>query len=114
MDQIIIKVALILALLLLGAALLRPGGTARAQAIRTLLLVIFLGAAIVAVLVPRLIDQLAHLVGVGRGTDLVLYVFLVVFIGQALSTTRKRREQDAQITELARKIALSAPMRRDP
>ncbi len=109
MDQIIIKVALVLVFLVFGAILLRPSASARNQAMRTLGLLVFLAAAIFAVVFPGIVNQLAVMVGVGRGADLVLYAFIVVFIGQALSTARKRRVHDTQITELARKMALSDP-----
>lgn len=110
MDQIIIKTLLIFAFLGLGLIVLRSSGSARSQALRTLGLVLLLVAAITAVVFPGLIDTLAVSVGVGRGPDLMLYGFIVVFIGHTLSTARKRRAQDAQITELARQMALSDPV----
>lgn len=113
MDQIIIKVLLIFAFVVFGIVLLRPGRSARNQAIRTLGLACFLLVAVIAVIFPTLINDLAVLVGVGRGTDLLLYAFLVVFIGNALSATRKRKVHDAQITEIARQIAISNPMVRE-
>lgn len=113
-DQIIIQILLIAASVIFGVILLRSGGSARTQAIRTITLLLLIAAAIFAVLFPGLIDGLARSVGVGRGTDLLLYAFIVVFVGNALSTTRKRRAQDLQITALARNIALSAPLLPDP
>lgn len=108
-DQIIIKVLLIGAFLIFALILLKPGGSARTQAIRTLTLVLLLAVGIFAVLFPGLVDDLARSVGVGRGTDLLLYAFIVVFVGNALSAVRKRRAQDAHITQLARQMALRNP-----
>ncbi|MGX1695911.1 DUF2304 family protein [Microbacterium keratanolyticum] len=108
-DQIIIKVLLIGAFLIFALILLRPGGSARTQAIRTITLILLLAAGVFAVLFPGLIDDLARSVGVGRGTDLLLYAFIIVFVGNALTTVRRRRAQDAQITQLARQIALRNP-----
>jgi len=110
-DQLTIKILLIGAFLFMGFILLRSGGSARTQAIRTITLLILLAAAVYAVLFPAVINDLAQLVGVGRGTDLLLYVFLVVFVANALTTVRRRRAQDAQITQLAREIALRSPER---
>lgn len=110
MDQIIIKTVLIIAFVLFAVMLLRAGGSARSQAIRTIGLLIFVLAACLMVLFPSIVNDLALSVGVGRGADLLLYAFIIVFVGQSLSTARKRREQDTQITELARKIALSDPL----
>lgn len=108
-DQIIIKALLIGAFVAFGLILLKPGGSARTQAIRTITLLLLLAAGIYAVLFPGVINDLAVAVGVGRGTDLLLYAFIIVFIANALSTVRKRRAQDAQITQLARQIALRNP-----
>lgn len=110
MDQIIIKSILVIAFVLFAAALMRSGGSARAQAIRTIALLVFLVAAIVAVLFPAIVNDLAVSVGVGRGADLLLYALLIAFIGNALTSARKRSTQDARITELARTIALQRPL----
>lgn len=114
LDQVVIKVLLIGAFLVFGLILLRPGGTARTQAIRTITLLLLLAAGVFAVLFPGVIDELARSVGVGRGTDLLLYAFIIVFVGNALSSTRKRRAQDIQITLLARQIALARPLHPEP
>ena len=106
MDQIIIKVLLIAAFLVLAFLLLRPAGSARGHAVRTIVLVLLLIAAILAVIFPKIVNDIAVTVGVGRGADLLLYGFIVVFIANALATARKRRAQDQQITELARQMAL--------
>jgi hypothetical protein len=110
-DQIIIKVLLIAAFIIFGLILLRPGGSARNQAIRTITLILLFVAAVFAVLFPGLIDDLARSVGVGRGTDLLLYAFIIVFVGNSLTAVRRRRAQDEQITQLARQIALRSPER---
>lgn len=65
------------------------------------------------VVFPNIVNDLAQSVGVGRGADLLLYAFIIVFIGQSLSNARKQRKQDAQLTELARKFALLDPLRND-
>lgn len=109
MDQIIIKVVLIAAFLVFAFILIRSAGSARSQAARSIVLIAFFAAAIIAVAFPTIVNDLALMVGVGRGTDLLLYAFIIVFVGQALTTTRARRAQDEQITELARKMALSDP-----
>lgn len=106
MDQLIIKVLLIVAFLVLAVVLLRPTGSARGQALRTIALVLLLVAAILAVVFPQIINDIAVAVGVGRGADLLLYGLIVVFVANSLTTARKRREQDHQITRLARQMAL--------
>lgn len=113
-DQIIIKVLLVAAFLIFGVVLLRPGRSARNQAIRTITLLVLLAAGVFAVIFPNVINDLANAVGVGRGTDLLLYAFIVVFVGNALATVRRQRAQDLQITRLAREIALRSPEHPEP
>ncbi|QIM19282.1 DUF2304 domain-containing protein [Leucobacter coleopterorum] len=110
MDQIIIKSILIVVFVLFGIMLLRSGGSARTQAIRTLALMLFLAAAIVAVIFPGIVNELAVSVGIGRGADLLLYAFIIVFIGNSLQAARRRSAQDTQITQLARTLALQRPL----
>lgn len=110
MDQALIKIVLILVFLGFGIVLLRPSLSAKNQAFRSLVILLFLFAAIVAIIFPEITNELAVLAGVGRGADLVLYAFIVVFIGHALNSARRRRLQNDQITELARNIALSNPI----
>lgn len=109
MDQLIIKVLLIVVFVVIAAFLLRPSGSVRSQAIRTLGQLVLLVCAVFAVIFPGAVNDLAQLVGVGRGADLLLYGFLVVFISSSLANARKQRKQDEQITELARRIALAGP-----
>ncbi|MGN6218100.1 MAG: DUF2304 domain-containing protein [Microbacterium sp.] len=108
-DQIIIKALLVAAFVAFAVILLKPGGSARTQAMRTITLLLLLVAAVYAVVFPEVVNNLAVAVGVGRGTDLLLYAFIIVFVANALTTVRKRRAQDAQITQLARQIALRSP-----
>lgn len=110
MDQLIIKSILVAVFVLFGLMLLRSGGSARTQAIRTLALVLFLAAAIIAVIFPALVNDIAVSVGIGRGADLLLYAFIIVFIGNSLQTARRRSAQSAQITQLARTLALQRPL----
>lgn len=110
MDQALIKVVLIMVFIGFGVVLLRPSTSAKNQAFRTLVILIFLFAAIAAVIFPGVVNELAVIAGVGRGADLVLYAFIVVFIGHSLNSSRNRRLQNGQLTELARTIALSNPL----
>ncbi|WAA67399.1 MULTISPECIES: DUF2304 domain-containing protein [Microbacterium] len=110
MDQFVIKALLIGAFVIFAFVLLRPSGSARGQALRTIALLLLLVAAVVAIAFPQVLSVLAASVGVGRGTDLVLYGLLVVFVGNSLAAARRRRAHDVQITELARQIALQDPL----
>lgn len=54
-------------------------------------------------------NDLAHLVGVGRGADLVLYCWIIISLIVALNLHLVARANLRLITELARHIALSEP-----
>ncbi len=61
---------------------------------------------ILAAIFPTIIDDVAHLVGVQRGADLLLYISVVVLIYATFRTmvlTQKLREEH---TELVRQIAI--------
>jgi len=45
-------------------------------------------------------------VGVGRGTDFLLYALVIAFLAQILSSFRRNSARERQITHLARRIAL--------
>lgn len=108
MDQILIKALLILCLLFVAFRILRPTGGERSTAFRRIALLGFFTLAIFAVLFPVLLSDLANFIGVGRGTDLLLYSLIVLFIGYVLSNARQRRLFEAQITKLARIEAIKS------
>ena len=64
------------------------------------------GAWIVAVLYPDLLTQIGNAVGVGRGTDLLLYVLVVVFTFTTVGWYQRVRQLDEQVTQLTRSLAL--------
>jgi hypothetical protein len=82
------------------------GGGARHQAVQRILLLLFVAGAAVSVFFPQVLTWLARLVGIGRGTDLLLYVLVVAFLGFVATSYRRSRQLETQITELSRQIAL--------
>lgn len=66
-------------------------------------------AGIYFVLFPDKTSELAHLVGVGRGADLVMYCWLVISLIISLNLQFKIFALQGLITELAREIALLTP-----
>jgi hypothetical protein len=61
---------------------------------------------IVAVLAPTTISEVANLVGVGRGTDLVLYVFVLASLFIWIGLYRRLHDMEERFVDLARQIAL--------
>lgn len=101
-----IKLILILAMVAVGSIGVRSPRGARHVAMRRVALVVFVIFAVASVLFPDVWNALAHVVGVGRGADLLLYVLIIVFLGYMASSYLRFRGLEAQITLLARRIAL--------
>jgi hypothetical protein len=107
-NQLAIKIILIALFVVLGVVLVLPGRGARRLAIRRIVLLLATIAGIVAIAFPELVNSLANSVGVGRGTDLILYALVVVFIGNSISNSIRHRQLEREVTKLARTVALGA------
>ena len=105
MKLVLIQILLIAVVIVVVARLFRSRG-ARAQAIRRLGLVLFAAFAVVSILFPEVWNRIAHLVGVGRGTDMVLYALVVAFLSFTVTTYLRFRELETRYTKLARRLAL--------
>ena len=75
-HQFYIQAALILAVIAVGWMMLRTPGGARHQAARRLATLAFVVFAIVAIAFPSVMTAIAHRLGVGRGTDLLLFAMV--------------------------------------
>jgi hypothetical protein len=105
MKMVLIQVLLIAVVFVVAARLFRSRG-ARAQAIRRLGLIVFVAFAVVSILFPDVWSSIARVVGVGRGTDLVLYALVVAFLSFTVTTYLRFRDLETRYTKLARRIAL--------
>jgi hypothetical protein len=101
-----IQFLLIAAIIVLAVFMMRRTGADSHLAIRRLLMGLFVVVAVLSVLFPQWLSWLASLVGVGRGTDLVLYGLIVMFLAFVYSQYRRNIALQRQLTLLARKIAL--------
>jgi len=64
-------------------------------------------AGAVLVIFPDLSTTLAHAVGVGRGADLVFYVFMLIVFAAIANLHLRLRAHSEVVTQLAREVALS-------
>lgn len=104
--QILVQIVLVLAVILVSVALMRGGSNARHLAIRRIMLVLFACVAAFSVFFPTALTHLARLLGIGRGTDLVLYALIVSFLVFMATTYQRFRHLENTLTLLARRIAL--------
>ncbi|NKX49458.1 DUF2304 domain-containing protein [Arthrobacter deserti] len=102
---IIVQLLPFLAVVVGTPTLMRGAGNARHQAVRRILLTLFALAAALSVFFPALLTRLANVLGIGRGTDLVLYALIVFFMLYMATSSQRTRQLETRITKLARRIA---------
>jgi hypothetical protein len=103
---VLIRIFLILAAVGLLVVLLRSRTSARTRAWKKLILIALTGIAVLSILRPGLTGKVANMVGVGRGTDLLLYLLTAVFLYVAVGFFLRFRDLERQLTILARRVAL--------
>lgn len=102
----IIKLVLLGGLVGLGVMAYRSSLNSRSAALRRLSGVLLLCGAAVAVVWPDAVSHLAVMMGVGRGSDLVLYLLAVVSLFVWLSLYRRIHDLEHRLVLLTRRIAL--------
>lgn len=101
-----IQIVLIVGVVAIGAFFMRRTGADSHLAIRRLLYGVFVLVAILSILFPQWLTWVANLVGVGRGTDLLLYALVLMFLVFVYTQSRRNAAQQRRLTMLARKLAL--------
>lgn len=101
-----IQVLLIIGVVAIGAFFMRRTGADSHLAIRRLLFGLFVLVAVLSILFPQWLTWVANLVGVGRGTDLLLYALVLMFLVFVYTQSRRNAAQQRRLTLLARKLAL--------
>ena len=98
---------LLIAAVLVAAALavkFLPGE--RSLALKRIFAILFVIAAGLAIAFPNMLTSVANFFGIGRGTDLLLYIFIVAMLLFAVMVIRAKARSDARVTDLARAVAL--------
>lgn len=109
----IIKVLLVLGVLAFGALIMRQRPSGSQQALVRLGGIGVAAAGVVAVIFPDLTVWAAHLVGVKRGTDLMLYGFVMTFLFSTLAAYQRFHHLEQRVIELTRQLALAEIRRQD-
>ncbi len=101
-------VQLIVILVAVGVLFVTLGGrqSYSSRAWKKIAIVLLAIAMVVAVLFPDTTNQIAHLVGIGRGADLLLYMLTLAFIGLVLNNYIHQQRDKDTVYRLARKVAL--------
>lgn len=100
------QILLIAAVIAAAALAVRFLPGERSLALKRIFAILFVAAAVVAIVFPNLLTGVANFFGIGRGTDLLLYLFIVAMLIFAVAVVRAKARSDARVTDLARAVAL--------
>lgn len=98
--------------LLFVRSLVRLVGGARPRWWVMLSAVIWLAAGL-AVLWPDSTTDIAQILGIGRGADLLIYIVTMLFIGSFFFFYRRYQRLESQLTDLVRKLAIDEAEKHD-
>lgn len=108
-----VKVPLIVFALLALVALFRNRNRVELRAGSRILAIGLAAAAVASISDPDIPQSVAEFLGVSRGTDLLLYVLVVVFTLTSLGLYFRIRESDQRVRKLARALAIERALRED-
>jgi hypothetical protein len=101
-------IQIFLSVLLVGVAILIAVQRTTSRLLRAIVLaVVAVGAFLVWV--PEVTNRFAEAFGVGRGADLVLYVWVVITLALIVFLYLKVAHLSRKVTQLARAVALGHP-----
>ncbi|MEL0626269.1 DUF2304 domain-containing protein [Salinibacterium amurskyense] len=103
----LIQIILIVALLGIAFYLIRATPSARHLAVRRMLVFLAVIGGVVVILSPGLLTAVANAVGIGRGTDLLLYGFIVAFLLYVVTDFKRSTQLSRANTQLARQLTLA-------
>lgn len=106
-----IQLLLILGSVSMALMFIRTWSQAKNRAWKRIAFSVFVVVNVYAVLRPTDVTWLAQQLGVGRGTDLVLYVMVMAMGFLTLNTFLRFRSLEKKITDLARTVAISEGIR---
>jgi hypothetical protein len=109
---ILVQLILVAAFAAVFAFALRSRTAHSVSATKKLAFLLFMLVILVAVLSPGLVSEVANLVGVGRGTDLVLYMLAVMFCFYVVNDYLRSQDSRNQLHKLARRIAVLEALER--
>jgi hypothetical protein len=106
MTQPIIKLLLLAAIAVVALFALRGSTRAMHRVLWRGYVVGILVAAALSIVFPDILTRLAKVVGVGRGTDLLLYILVVTFLFVSVILFRRLDALERKYVRLARLIAI--------
>lgn len=108
-----IKIPLVLAAVLILVIVFRNRQRVELRAGSRVLVLALAAIAIVSIIDPDIPQAIANLLGVTRGTDLLLYLLIVVFVLTTLGLYFRLRDTDQHLRRLVRSLAIDDAIRKD-
>jgi hypothetical protein len=104
------QIILILAILLFILYVFRV----RTLLIDRMIYMFLVSGGIVCILFPELSTAIANMVGIGRGADLIFYLFVIFSLFNHVGLVSHVKRLERQLTDLTRAIAVGQPLRAGP
>lgn len=108
-----IKIPLVIAAVLILAMVFRHRQRVGLRAGSRLLVLALAIMAVTSIIDPDIPQGLANVLGVTRGTDLLLYGLIVVFVLTSLGLYFRLSETEQHLRRLVRSLAIEEALRRD-
>ncbi|ALE75451.1 hypothetical protein AD006_04965 [Pseudonocardia sp. EC080610-09] len=105
-NTVILQILLLVATIGALVYFVRSGQSVGVRASKRLAFGAFVVLNIYAILRPDDVTFVARALGIGRGTDLIVYLLVVAFVFGMLNTYLRDREISQHLTNLARQIAV--------
>lgn len=102
----VIKAILVVAIVVIALWSLRHRENVGLRAGGRLLMLGVGALALSSVIFPSITQDAAHAVGVGRGTDLVLYALIITFVFTSASMYFRQRDLENKMATLVRALAI--------
>lgn len=108
-----IKIPLVIAAVLILVMVFRNRHRVELRAGSRLLVLALAVIAVTSIIDPDIPQGMANFLGVARGTDLLLYGLIVVFVLTSLGLYFRLSETDQHLRRLVRSLAIEEALRRD-
>lgn len=106
----VIQILLIAGVLLLAVYSYR---LFRSSYLDAILIILFLGTGVFFIFFPDTTTKVAHLLGVGRGADMIFYLSILFFAFLILKLYAKVRKLQQEVTTLVRKESIDKAIATD-
>lgn len=103
----LIKLLLLAAIVVIGLVAFRGSGNALHKVLWRAYVASVVVCAGLSIIFPNALTQVANLIGVGRGADLLLYVLVVTFMLVSVVLFRRLAQLERRFTQLARQVAVA-------